>query len=98
MLLEHPAIKSALTDDTVTVSSAASPKRPHFKKLFLTRQPRQPHQVRSAAIAINAISQMIFCMLLLNELSAGRRVRRFGCRMAGAAANLKWTAAGWVRC
>src|SRR6266446_10785 len=73
--LSIPAIKSALTDDTVTASAAASPKLPHFKKLFLTRQPRKPKQASSAAIAINAIRQMIFCMLL-NEVSAGKRARR----------------------
>jgi hypothetical protein len=90
-----PAIVSALMDDTATVSTAVSPTPPHFRKLFLTRQAWKPDKVSNVATASNATKPMIFCMLLLNELSAGKNgwcagkpARRFGWRMTAAPANL----------
>src|SRR6516225_6592576 len=66
--LTIPTIMSAQTDDAATAGTTP----PHFKNLFLIPEAQKPDQISDAAIAALAIKPKIFCMLLLNDLCAGK--------------------------
>jgi hypothetical protein len=68
---------SAQTDDAATASTTAGTTPPHFKNLFLIPEAQKPDQISDAAIAALAIKPKIFCMLLLNDLCAGKPARGF---------------------
>src|SRR6266446_5169059 len=63
MLLEHPCDQERAHGRHCDGEYGREPQTAPFQKAVLPRQPRKPNQVSSAAIAINAIRQMIFCML-----------------------------------
>src|SRR5207245_1758004 len=65
----RPAAVSALTDDTVTVRTAASPTPLHLKARDRTCRARAPIQIMNAAMATSTIRPIIFGMQVLNELN-----------------------------